>query len=330
VSADAAGRCARVDPDQKGELSMKLGAFVVSASILAASVLGAGCSRNRQEAVILANKGDQEVKVNVDGAINSYEQATHLDPLNHRIFAKLGAAYRKKEDWDKVASTMARAAQLAPKFADYWFWRGYALEQQAKKKTVPWEECKEPLQKCIQNDPNYADCYEELGNAFLWTDDEQKALENYNKAVEHAPEKIAYYDTLADLYLRLGYVKEAETVLKEGKAFIKPDDKAQQKAVYGMHVLLAHVYQERDSLPEAVAELEAAKAVVPQDGPEAVQILWNLGSTYATMKPPRSAEAISMLKGFSSRACKGSKAATYKTECEQSQTLVTKLGGTLR
>ncbi len=87
-------------------------------------------------------------------------------------------------------------------------------------------------------------------------------------------------------------------------------------------------------MAEAVAELEAAndiaKAPPLAEGPEAILILWNLGSTYASMKPPKSAEAISMLKGFSTRACKGAKAATYKTECEQSQALVSKLGGTLQ
>src|SRR5512144_1555175 len=99
---------------------MKLGAFVVTASLAAASLLGTGCSRNRQEAVLLAQKGDQEVKLNVDGAINSFDQATKLDPTNHRILFKLAMAYKKKEDWDKVASTLARATQLAPKFANYW------------------------------------------------------------------------------------------------------------------------------------------------------------------------------------------------------------------
>ncbi|APR78090.1 TPR Domain containing protein [Minicystis rosea] len=308
---------------------MKRGAFVVSASLLATSLLGTGCSRNRQEAVLLANKGDQEVKLNVDGAINSYDQATRLDPTNHRIFFKLGMAYRKKEDWDKVASTMARATSLAPKFANYWFERGYALEQQAKKKTVPWEEAKEPFQKCVENDPNYADCYFELANVFLWTDDEQKALENYNKAVEHEPTNITFYNALADLYMRLGHYKEAETVLKEAKGFIKPDDKAQAKAVFGTHVLLAGVYQEKDSFAESVTELEAAKASAPAEGPESITILYMLGSSYAKLKPPRSAEAISMLKGFSARACKGAKASSFKVECETSQTLVTSLGGTL-
>ena len=163
----------------------------------------------------------------------------------------------------------ATAAQLAPKFANYWFERGYALEQQARKKTVNWEEAKEPFQKCIEADPNFADCYEELGNVFLWTDDEQKALENYNKAVEHDPSNIGYYTMLAGLYLDLGFAKEAEQALKEAKGFVKPDDKAQVKAVYNLHVLLARVYQERGShAEESVPELEAAKAVAPNEGPE--------------------------------------------------------------
>jgi tetratricopeptide (TPR) repeat protein len=309
---------------------MKLGAFVVSTALVAASLIGTGCSRNRIEAVNLATKGDQELKLNVDGAINSFDQATRMDPTNHVLFLKLGLAYRKKEDWDKVASTFATAARLAPKYANYWLERGNALSHQAAKKTVPWEEAKEPLQKCIEADPNYAECYELLGTAFLWTDDEQKALENYNKAVEHDPTKIGYYTMLAGLYLDLGFTKEAEQTLKEAKAFVKPDDKAQLKDVYNVHMLLAKVYQDRGSQPEQVVELEAAKAVAPGEGPESVTILYALGSTYAVLTPPRSAEAIAMLKGFSSRACKGAKAATYKSECEQSQALVSKLGGTLQ
>src|SRR5262245_28223774 len=195
---------------------MKLGSVVVAASLV---LLAAGCSRNRQEAVKKEIQADGEVKTNVEGAISKYDEGTHLDPTNHRIFYKLAKAYEKKEDWDKVASTMARATQLAPKYANYWLLRGYALEQLARKKTVQWEEAKEPLQKCVENDPNFAACYEELGNVFLWTDDEQKALENYNKAIEHDPNNVAYYNVIADLYLNLGYVKEAEQVLKEGKSF---------------------------------------------------------------------------------------------------------------
>ena len=306
---------------------MKLGAITMTACLLASSVLGLGCSRNRQEAVIIANEADKAEKVDVEGAITKYEQATKLDPTNHQIFFKLAMAYRKKEDWDKAASTLSRATQLAPKYANYWFQRGYALEMQAKKKTISYEESKEPYQKCIENDPNFAECYAELGNAFLWTDDEQKALDNYTKAIEHNPNEISYYAELADLYIRLGYMKEAEQVLKEAKSFAKPND----RALFGVHVLLSQVYQDRNSMAEMVSELEAAKDDrEPRGSPEAVQILYNLGSTYAQLDPPRKQEAINMLKGFNARACKGSKAMMYKTECETTSALVTKLGGTLQ
>jgi len=316
-------RSGEAGSERKVSEPMKLGAFAMASCLVVSSVLGLGCSRNRQEAVILANQADKEVALNPEGAASKYEQATKLDPTNHRIFYKLAMAQKKREEWDKVASTLSRATQLAPKYANYWFERGYALEMQAKKKTISYEEAKEPYQKCIENDPNYADCYEQLGNVFLWTDDEQKALENYTKAVEHDPTEIRYYTALADLYIRLGYIKEAEQVLKEAKNFAKPGD----KTLFGVHVLLSQIHQDRGSLPEMVLELESAKSVAGGEGPESVQILFSLGSTYAQLTPPRTAEAVQMLKGFSARACKGAKAASFKTECETAQTLITRLGG---
>src|SRR5262245_49565707 len=93
-------------------------------------VFAAGCSRNHIEAINLANEGDQSVKVNVEGAISKYEQAIQLDPTNHRILWKLASAYEKKEDWDKMASTLSRSVQVAPDFANYWYKRGLALINQ--------------------------------------------------------------------------------------------------------------------------------------------------------------------------------------------------------
>lgn len=315
--------CVRVE---RWLATMKLGTLVMTSCVMLSTLFAGGCSRHRQEAAKLAIEGDKAVKVDVEGAINKYEQATKLDPTSHRIFHKLAMAYRKKDEWDKVASTMSRAAQLAPTFANYWFERGYALEQQAKKKTISYEEAKEPYLKCIEVDPNYADCYHQVANAYLWTDDEQKALDYYTKAIQHDPGQIYYYSALGDLYIRLGYVNEAEQVLKEGKNAAKPGD----KYLFGVHSLLAQVQQERGNMLEMVAELEAAKAVAPAEGSEAVQILWSLGSTYAKLDPPRKQEAVQMLKGFNSRACKGSKAAMFKTECESAQRLVADLGGTIQ
>ena len=100
---------------------------------LAVALSAAGCSRNNIEAVNLANDGDQAKGTNLDEAISKYEQATQLDPTNHRILWKLALAYTKKEAWDKVAQTCALAEKQAPDFANYWYMQGHALLEQAKK-----------------------------------------------------------------------------------------------------------------------------------------------------------------------------------------------------
>lgn len=126
---------------------MKLRVKIGLAFLVLSSFAASGCSRNAIEAVNLANEADQLRTVDLEGAIAKYEQAIQLDPTNHRIIWKLALAHRRKEAWDKVASTLARAVQVAPTFANYWFHRGYALARQAEANTISWEEAKEPLRK---------------------------------------------------------------------------------------------------------------------------------------------------------------------------------------
>lgn len=287
---------------------------------LFSSVATGGCSRNAIEAVNLANDADKQRSVDPEGAIQKYEQAAQLDPSNHRILYKLAVTYEKKEAWDKVASTLAKAAQIAPTFANYWFKRGYAIEKQAEKKTVSWEEAREPLEKCIKADPNVADCYFELGNVNLWTDKEQDALASWTKAIEHKADVADYYFPLADLYLRLGHLDEAEKVAKAGISFLKEGD----KVGFALYTLLSDVYLQKDKSDERVKALEAAKKAGGDEHPES---LFNLGSTYAVLDASHKAEALAMLKSFNTRACRGGAAAKYKDQCEQSNALIAKLGG---
>ncbi|HEY8944921.1 MAG TPA: tetratricopeptide repeat protein, partial [Polyangiaceae bacterium] len=195
-------------------------------AVLAFGLSFVGCSRDHIEAINLANEGDKSVKVNVEGAIQKYEQAISLDPTNHRILWKLAVAYEKKEDWDKLASTLSRAVQVAPDFATYWYKRGHALVMQAEGGNPDaYEQAKEPLKKCIEKDPNIAECYHLLGEAYLWTNDEQAALDNYQKAIQHDPTISFFYGPPAELYLTLRQVNEAEQLLKEGTRLVPPSEK---------------------------------------------------------------------------------------------------------
>lgn len=293
---------------------------------LSACVIGTGCSRNNIEAINLANLGDKSLKVNVEGAIDKYEEATRLDPSNHLIFWKLANAYQKKEDWDKMASTLARAVQLAPDFASYSYKRGFALMQKAAAGNPDaYEEAKQPLQNCIQKDPNYAECYHELGTAMLWTDNEQAALDNWTKAVEHDPTVPYFWPPLAETLISMKLYDQAEAVLKEGTRIVQPKDEHSKNNVYGMYVLLSMVYQSRDDMPSMVVALEHANEVAGDQNPE---IGFNLGSTYAVMKPPQKEKAVRLLSSFTKRTCKGAQAEKFKDQCATANDLVQKLGGT--
>ena len=74
---------------------MKLKLVLALTCALVASATG--CSRNRQEAVILANQADKEVALNPEGAASKYEQATKLDPTSHAIFFKLATGPYHKD-----------------------------------------------------------------------------------------------------------------------------------------------------------------------------------------------------------------------------------------
>jgi tetratricopeptide (TPR) repeat protein len=327
--------------------------------VLAASNLFlTGCNRNKQDAIIKANEGDKAIKADVDAAISAYDEATHIDPSNHLIWNKLAQAYWKKPDWAKAAEAFGGAIKAdadahggKPTFASYQAGLGYAKEMQspAKKKASPAsggaastlldvKEAEAPYLKCIELDPNYADCYFELGNVYLWMDKEQQALEYYTKAIQHDPTKVQYYGPLADLYIALNYEKEAETVLKEEQAFeaaamadtdgLKAAEAA--KNVANNRMRLGNLLQQHGDVKGAITQLEVAKDKAPPEAGEAVLVLYALGNAYADQDPPEKQKAVDNLKGFYARACKGPKAALYKVECATISSRVSKLGGTLQ
>ena len=308
----------------KYESVKRLAGAAIGLCVAAASV---GCSRNHIEAINLANLGDKSLKVNVEGAVSKYEEATRLDPTNHLIFWKLANAYQKKEDWDKMASTLSRAVQIAPEFANYSYKRGLALMQKAQAGNPDaYEEAKQPFQKCVETDPNYAECYHELGNAMLWTDNEQGALDNWTKAIEHDPTIAYFYPPLAETLIALKMYDQAEAILKEGTRIVQPTDDQAKEHLYGSYSLLSMVAQARGNSSGQVSALEKANEVAGEKHPE---ISYNLGSTYAVLNPPQKEKAVRLLNSFVKRTCKGGNAAEkFKDQCAAAADLIQKLGGT--
>ncbi len=314
---------------------MKVRSILMGFTLLA-SVCSTGCNRNKQEAIILANKGDVMVDANPGDAIQKYEEAVKLDE-NHAILFKLAKAYRKKEDWEKVQSTLQRAVARSPSFANYWFELGFAIEMQAKKPEkggAKWSDAVDPYTKCVEADSNDDRCHAHLADALYHGDDEQKALQKLSDAIEKRPADgdmtkkcvedpaiecaVNHYTSLAHRYILLDYVKEAEQVLNAAVEMADPKD----KRLYNVYTLLAEVYGEQRDTDKMVKALEKAREV-REDEPG---LLFNLGMAYSEVNPPKKAEALARLKGFVARACTKD-AAKYRKECDQANTVIQKLSG---
>ncbi len=303
---------------------MRLAKLATVAAVFATTVaLSTGCSRNNIEAVNLANEADKMRESNPDEAISKYEQAKQLDPSNSRIQWKLARTYQKKETWDKVNETLGPATKLAPDHADFFWLKGYALEQMANKGPTQWSEAKDPLEQAIKLDPNYADPHFDLAEVLLHMDDEKGALEHYTKAIELNPAKLGFYGPLADLYIRLGFLDQAEQVLKEGVSWDKGD-----KTGFSVHSLYGLVLERKGDSSGAVREFEAAKKACGQCNEKGEQIaFYNLGAAYAKANPPRKSEANSNLLAFQKTVCRGGAAQRYADECTQAQELLKIVGG---
>jgi tetratricopeptide (TPR) repeat protein len=302
---------------------------------LAAVVATAACSRNNIEAVNLANDGDQAKDSNLDEAISKYEQATQLDPDSARIWWKLALAYEKKEDWQKLASACSQAEAAAERadkgtkvHAEYYYHQGYALEQLAESGGGGgWAEAKAPFLTAVQIDPNYGSAYGELGRILLYSDDEAGAIQNWTKALQTSPDKTQYYVDLAEEYDRLFFYDQAEQVLREGLSFAKDDD----KHLFNMHTLLGDVYETKADYGRAVSEYEAAKKACDSNKcNDHKEAYFNLGVAYSELKPQKKNEALQQLQSFWKLTCKGALAAKYADQCQTSQEVVRRLGGTLQ
>jgi len=296
-------------------------------------VSAVACNRNDIEAVTLSNEADQLKGTNLDSAIAKYEQAVNLDPANHRILWKLSAAYAKQEKWDKVALAMSKAEKLQPKNALYWFQHGVAVARQAERGPLTWADAKPLFEEAIRLDPNVGDgehygaAHFELAEVFLHMDEEREALAHYTKAIQAKPDNLTFYGPLADLYVRLNLLSEAEEVLRAAVTFGKDGD----PGLFVVHSLLGDVADRRRDPQRAVAEYELAKKACGACVGPGQSIAWfNLGAAYATLNPPRKSEALGQLQTFHKNVCRGAGAIRFADPCAQTQHLVTRLGGTLQ
>ena len=260
----------------------------------------------------------------MEAAIAKYEQAVALAPHQHRILYKLALVHVKREAWDEVARVTERALKLAPTFANYASMRGIALARLAASGNGNWAEAQSALQAALALDDGDADAHLELGDVLLHLDDERAALVHYDRAARLAPDRSTGYLSLGDLYLRMGFVPQADKTLSEGMRLTN------DKGKFTLAMMLGRTAEARHESVLALTRYEEAKRTCGSctDRGEAL-VFFELGAAYATVTPPRKTEAIANLVAFSKLICKGAAASRYSEQCTQAYELAQRLGGAL-
>jgi tetratricopeptide (TPR) repeat protein len=181
----------------------------------------------------------------VDRAIEQWERAVHLRPGMMELHFQLGFSYYAGGRLDEAIARWEEASRLQPEFAQPHFQRGIALEDKGEpdkaaaayrqaiqanpryviahynlghlyKKLGRGDEAIEQFRQAIEINPNFADAYNSLAWLFAQEGTNlDEGVELINKALELDEGNGAYWDTLAELYIKRGQPERAREIFRK-------------------------------------------------------------------------------------------------------------------
>jgi serine/threonine protein kinase/tetratricopeptide (TPR) repeat protein len=144
-----------------------------------------------------------------DEAIQAYQKAVELNPyywVNHNV---LGNAYYQLAEYGKAAESYRRVIELDPNNPYAYNNLGAVLVQSGK-----FREAVEPLQKSLQFSAD-GQAYSNLGIAYFYLKQYDKAIPAYEKAVQLVPTSDMFVGNLAEAYHLVGQADRAQATFEQ-------------------------------------------------------------------------------------------------------------------
>ncbi len=144
-----------------------------------------------------------------DEAISAYQKAVELNPyywVNHNV---LGNAYYQLANYGKAADSYRRVIELDPNNPYAYNNLGAVLVASGK-----FREALEPLQKSLQFSAD-GQAYSNLGIAYFYVKDYDKAISAYEKAVQLVPTSDMFVGNLAEAYELVGQKDRAQATFEQ-------------------------------------------------------------------------------------------------------------------
>ena len=235
-------------------------------------LMGGNCSRARVESMNEMNAGVELAQMKrFREAAESLEKAAAIDPTNHQAYFNLAIVQVELRSFSAAREALERAIVANPDAAGYHEKLGTVLME-----LEDWKAAQSAFTKALELDPSLFKAHFKLGRCSEELEDPQNALYQYTDAIKTGPRFLPSYSALGRLYADLKYPVQDEQVLSEAMKVAMPGTEEEAN----VHHLLGTVYQQQRKYDEAIAEFQAALAIVPGMS----DALFSLGWTYALQR----------------------------------------------
>lgn len=140
-----------------------------------------------------------------DDAINDYTKALEINPELHQAYYHRGIAYTNFGKFDMAIDDLDKAIELYPHSSSYYTARGEVYIYKNE-----WDKAFADFNNSIKRNPRDDSAYAWRGYIFFSIKgDNERAIQDYNKAIEISPQSIGYLISRAEVYYDKGEYTKA-------------------------------------------------------------------------------------------------------------------------
>jgi tetratricopeptide (TPR) repeat protein len=173
-------------------------------------------------------------------------------------YNNLGNAYYELGDFNNAADCYRKVIELDPSNPYAYNNLGAVLLQSGR-----FQEAVEPLQKSLQTDP-VGQAYSNVGIAYFYLKQYDKAISNYEKAVQLVPNSDMFVGNLAEAYALAGQTDRAQTTFEQAIALAYKELQVNPRSA-GIKGRLALWYGKKGDVKQALRFIGEARAIDPND-----------------------------------------------------------------
>jgi TolB-like protein/Tfp pilus assembly protein PilF len=171
----------------------------------------------------IAQKVADQLVISMGLQLKTKAQNRTADLVVYEDYLKAKQLFEKRgrENLDKALVLLNEATTRDPNYAPAWtlkalifnVYNAYVEGEERWENAEKWHaESKYAAQKALALDPNAAEAYIALGSVYFDSYDFIQAFENYNRAIELAPDNPIILDSVAQNTFEIGYFQKAKTL----------------------------------------------------------------------------------------------------------------------